>query len=104
MLTEADMSKFFDDLPDDQRDGMTKAQFMQVIKRIMDPKTNGRILNKMVEIRGREACARANKAAIDRASRNRKRRKSEKPRHYINSYTIMSLLAMRMQNYSDKDY
>jgi hypothetical protein len=62
MLTEKEMSDYFDSL---------KAQFMQEIKRIMDPKANGRILNKMVEMRGREACARANKAAIDRASRNR---------------------------------
>jgi hypothetical protein len=71
MLTEKEMSDYFDSLPDDKRDGLSKAQFMQEIKRIMDPKANGRILNKMVEMRGREACARANKAAIDRASRNR---------------------------------
>jgi len=69
--TEKAMAQFFDNLPDDRRDGMTKAQFMTAVKRITDPKANGRVLNKMVEIRGREACARQNKAQIDRASRHR---------------------------------
>ena len=70
MLTEKELSDYFDSLPDDKRDGMTKGQFMSEIKRVMDPKRNGRILDKMVEQRGREACARQNKAQIDRASRN----------------------------------
>ena len=71
MLAEKAMAQYFDSLPDDRRDGLTKAQFMNEVKRIMDPKTNGRILKKLVEIRGREACARENKAQIDRASRHR---------------------------------
>ncbi len=71
MLTEKELSNYFDSLPDDKRDGLTKAQFMQEIKRVMDPKRNGRILDRMVEQRGREACARQNKAQIDRAARHR---------------------------------
>ncbi len=70
MLTDKEMSDWFDLLPDDKRDGMTKGQFMSEIKRVMDPKRNGKILDKMVEQRGREACARQNKAQIDKASRN----------------------------------
>ena len=71
MLTEKEMANFFDGLPDDKRDGLTKTEFINECKRIMDPKTNGRILDKMVEQRGREACARENKAQIDRVARNR---------------------------------
>ena len=71
MLTEKEMSDYFDSLPDQRRDGLTKGQFLAEIKRVMDPKRNGAILNKMVEQRGREACARENKAQIDRASRHR---------------------------------
>jgi len=71
MLTEKEMSDYFDALPDDRRDGLTKGQFLAEIKRVMDPKRNGAILKKMVEQRGREACARENKAQIDRAARHR---------------------------------
>lgn len=67
MLTENEMSNWFDTLPDDKKDGMTKAQFIGECKRVMNPKTNGRILRKMVEFRKRESTARHNKAVADRA-------------------------------------
>ncbi len=70
MLTENEMSNWFDSLPDDKRDGMTKLSFMQECKRIMDPRANGNILGKMVEQRSREVSARQMKAKIDRATRN----------------------------------
>ncbi|MEE8207660.1 MAG: hypothetical protein V3T88_01690 [Nitrosomonadaceae bacterium] len=69
MFTEKELADYFDSLPDDKRDNMTKTQFMAEIKRIMDPKRNGAILSKMVEQRAREAGARRTKAAIDRAQR-----------------------------------
>lgn len=71
MLTERELSDYFNSLPEDKKDGMSHSQFMQEIKRVMDPKRNGRILDRMVEQRGREACARQNKAQIDRAARHR---------------------------------
>jgi hypothetical protein len=67
MLTEKEMADWFDTLPDDKRDGMNKAQFINECKRVMDPKTNGRILSKMVEFRKKEATARHNKRVADRA-------------------------------------
>lgn len=70
MLTENEMSNWFDSLPDDKRDGMTKLSFMQECKRIMNPRANGNILAKMVEQRSREAQARQMKSRIDRATRH----------------------------------
>jgi translation initiation factor RLI1 len=67
MLTEKELSNYFDSLPEDKRDGLTKAQFINECKRILSPKNNTGILKQMVQIRHKERTARHNKAVADRA-------------------------------------
>ena len=69
-LTMKEVSNFFDGLPDDKRDGMTKDQFMQEVKKVLDPQRNAKILDGMVEARSRDRLARHRKNMIDRATRN----------------------------------
>jgi len=63
--------QFFDGLPEDKRDGMTKGQFMNEVKRLLDPDRNANILDNMVEMRHKHRVAREQKAIIDRAQRNK---------------------------------
>jgi len=69
-LTMKEVSKFFDGLSNDQRDGMTKDQFMGEVKKVLDPQRNAKILDGMVEARSRDRLARHRKTMIDRAQRN----------------------------------
>jgi len=69
-LTMKEVSTFFDTLPEDKRDGMTKDQFMREVKKVLDPKRNAKILDGMIESRSRDRVARHRKAEIDRAQRN----------------------------------
>jgi len=69
-LTMKEVSTFFDTLPEDKRDGMSKSQFMREVKKVLDPNRNAKILDGMVEARSRDRLARHRKAGIDRATRN----------------------------------
>ena len=69
-LTMKEVSTFFDTLPEDKRDGMTKDQFMREVKKVLDPQRNAKILDGMIEARSRDRLARETKARIDKAQRN----------------------------------
>ena len=69
-LTMKECSNFFDGLPNDKRDGMNKTQFMGEVRRMLDPKSNAKVLDRMIESRSRQRVAKAQKASIDRAMRN----------------------------------
>jgi len=63
--------QYFDGLPEDKRDGMNKEQFMNEVKRLLDPDKNANILDGMVDMRHKQRVAREQKAMIDRAQRNK---------------------------------
>lgn len=70
--TMKDVAQFFDNLSEDQHDGMTKHQFMAEVKKVLDPKRNAGILDGMVEMRHQHRVAREEKARIDRATEKSK--------------------------------
>ena len=66
-FTNQELAQFFDSLPEDKRDGMTKAQFMAEVRKILDPKHNKAILKEMIAIRRKDRTYRHNKRVADRA-------------------------------------
>jgi len=50
---------------------MNKEQFMNEVKRLLDPDKNANILDGMVDMRHKQRVAREQKAIIDRAQRNK---------------------------------
>lgn len=66
-FSNQELSSFFDSLPEDRRDGMTKAQFMAEVRKILDPKRNAAILKGMIADRRKDRTMRHNKRVADRA-------------------------------------
>lgn len=65
MFTDQELGNIFDGF--ENKDGMTKAQFMAEVKRQLDPTRNSAILDEMIDMRHKGRVARENKRMIDKA-------------------------------------
>lgn len=67
LLTNAEIDSIWNGFSEDKRDGMTLTEFRRQVRAILNPETNAKMLDQMVEMRKKHTAAIMRKKQIDRA-------------------------------------